>query len=85
MRPLTKRQDQVLALIADGKLNKEIAAELHIAENTVKNHVWQLMRHYDVTNRTQLAVKYVTQGRANGLYSFLANGLKRFRTLSTVR
>ena len=40
---LTPRQQQLVALIARGFTNKEIAADLHISEFTVKNHVHRIM------------------------------------------
>jgi DNA-binding NarL/FixJ family response regulator len=53
---LTNRQHQVLALLAEGKTNKEIANELELVEATVKMHVTAIMRALDVSNRTQAVV-----------------------------
>jgi len=50
---LTGREAQVLAQIADGRSNAEIAALLHLSENTVKSYVRQLYRTIRVTSRTQ--------------------------------
>lgn len=50
---LTDRQMEVLGLIAQGKPNKIIAAELNISEATVKAHVTDIMRALKVTNRAQ--------------------------------
>ena len=52
---LTPRQQQVTVLICEGLTNKQIAAELGIAEATIKMHVTSVFRTFDVTNRTQLA------------------------------
>lgn len=49
---ITKRQHQVLCLLSKGLLNKQIAWELEISENTVKAHLSDLFRHLHVTNRT---------------------------------
>lgn len=49
---VTKRQQQVLGLLSQGLLNKQIAWELDISENTVKAHLSDLFRHLHVTNRT---------------------------------
>lgn len=53
---LTRRQRQVLDLIAQGRSNKQIARDLGITEGTAKLHVFSLMRALDVTNRTMLAL-----------------------------
>lgn len=53
---LTRRQRDVLALLADGLSNREIAQALHIAEPTAKIHVSALMRTLNVRNRTEAAV-----------------------------
>lgn len=46
-RPLTHRQRQVVLLIAQGHSNKEIAAQLHLSEGTIKvyvNHIFQKLK-----------------------------------------
>ncbi|MCM1982813.1 response regulator transcription factor [Lyngbya confervoides] len=53
---LTPREQEVLHLIAAGKSNREIAAELYITERTVKNHVNSILRTLDVRDRTQAAI-----------------------------
>ncbi|NLM13233.1 MAG: response regulator transcription factor [Epulopiscium sp.] len=53
---LTSREIEVLQLIAEGLLNKEIAQKLCISEKTVKNHVSNIFRKIDVCDRTQAAV-----------------------------
>jgi len=53
---LSRREIQVLLLIADGKNNKEIANHLFISEKTVKNHVSNIFKKIDVVDRTQAAV-----------------------------
>ena len=58
---LSQRERQVLELVAQGKLNKEIANELHISESTVKNHTYSLMSKLDAHNRTELAKWYWTR------------------------
>ncbi len=50
------RQLSILALIAEGKANKEIARALAVDESTVKSRVRQIMRKLGVTNRTQIAL-----------------------------
>ena len=51
---LTKREEQVLHQLAKGLTNKEIANDLKITENTVKEHIKRLMQKMQVTTRTGL-------------------------------
>ena len=53
---LTAREKEVLQLIAAGYNNREIAAELYIAERTVKNHVNSILRSLNLRDRTQAAI-----------------------------
>lgn len=53
---LTKREIEVLILIAEGKLNKEIGMQLNISERTVKNHIFSIFKKIEVSDRTQAAV-----------------------------
>lgn len=50
---LTNQQSRILELICEGKLNKQIAFDLSIAETTVKAHVTAIMRKLGVQSRTQ--------------------------------
>ncbi|MFQ6553010.1 response regulator transcription factor [Aestuariibius insulae] len=50
---LTNQQGRILQLICEGKLNKQIAYDLSIAETTVKAHVTAIMRKLGVQSRTQ--------------------------------
>jgi len=56
LNDLTKRELEVLKLIANGLFNKEIAIALGISERTVKNHVSNIFRKIVVSDRTQAAV-----------------------------
>lgn len=53
---LTKRELEVLKLLAEGLFNKEIAHKLCISEKTVKNHVSNIFKKIGVSDRTQAAV-----------------------------
>ncbi|MBQ7564568.1 MAG: response regulator transcription factor [Lachnospiraceae bacterium] len=53
---LTDREIEVLKLLSFGMFNKEIAEKLNISERTVKNHVSNIFKKIDVTDRTQAAV-----------------------------
>ncbi|MGG0276525.1 response regulator [Bacillus rhizoplanae] len=59
---LTKREKEVLREIAKGRSNKEIAAELHITEQTVKTHVSNVLAKLNVDDRTQAALYAVKHG-----------------------
>lgn len=63
---LTKRQAEVVALVAGGLANKQIAAELGISERVVKGHVSDLLRKFDVANRAGL-IAAVMAARGLGL------------------
>ncbi len=54
--PLTSRESQVLRHIAFGLSNREIASSLNISVETVKEHVQNILRKIDATDRTQAAV-----------------------------
>lgn len=53
---LTKRELEILTQIASGMFNKEIALNLNISERTVKNHISNIFKKIDVSDRTQAAV-----------------------------
>lgn len=53
---LTRREIEVLKLLSVGMYNKEIAEKLDISERTVKNHVSNIFKKLEVTDRTQAAV-----------------------------
>jgi DNA-binding NarL/FixJ family response regulator len=53
---LSERETEVLQLIARGKANKEIAADLSIGEKTVKSHVSNILNKLGVQSRTQAAL-----------------------------
>jgi NarL family two-component system response regulator LiaR len=58
---LTNREREVLALIGQGKSNKEIAEQLHIGIKTVKTHVSHILEKLEVEDRTQAAIYAVNQ------------------------
>lgn len=53
---LTGRELEVLIQVASGKFNKEIATSLNISERTVKNHISNIFKKIEVSDRTQAAV-----------------------------
>ena len=62
---LTGREIEVLKLLALGMYNKEVAESLEISERTVKNHVSNIFKKLDVTDRTQAAVFAIRNGLVN--------------------
>jgi DNA-binding NarL/FixJ family response regulator len=62
---LTRRENEILQLVADGLSNKEIATRLTITEGTVKNHVHNALEKLHLTNRVQAAAYAVRQGFAH--------------------
>jgi DNA-binding NarL/FixJ family response regulator len=63
---LSFREQQVIHIVAQGKLNKEIAYELHLTEGTIKEYLNRIFRKLGISNRTELAVWALTQGMLNG-------------------
>jgi len=61
-RSLTPREREVLQLVSKGLTNKEIGAQLHIAENTVKNHLRNILEKLHLQNRAQAAAYAVREG-----------------------
>lgn len=59
---LTKREIEVLKLITEGLFNKEIAYKLNISERTVKNHVSNIFKKINASDRTQAAVFAIRNG-----------------------
>ena len=59
---LTRRELDVLRLVAAGKPNKEIAAELAISERTARTHVSRILHKLHVSSRTQAALCAVREG-----------------------
>lgn len=56
LESLTRRELEILKQIAGGMFNKEIATNLNISERTVKNHISNIFKKIDVSDRTQAAV-----------------------------
>ena len=54
--PLTEREEQILAAVARGRTNNEIAGELYITLSTVKSHITSLMNKLGARNRVEIAM-----------------------------
>lgn len=62
LEQLSKREIEVLKLVAVGMFNKEIGVELGISERTVKNHLSSIFKKIDFSDRTQAAVFAIRNG-----------------------
>ena len=62
---LTERELDVLQLLTQGMTNKEIGQKLHLAENTVKNHLKNILDKLQVENRVQAAALALREGLAH--------------------
>lgn len=60
--PLTGREGEILSLMAKGLSNGDIAKTVYISEKTVKNHVTNILRKLDVTDRTRAVIEGVKRG-----------------------
>jgi len=60
--PLTRREAEVLRLMAEGKSNKMIGEFLFISEKTVKNHVSSILQKMEVDDRTQAVIVAIKNG-----------------------
>lgn len=52
----TDTESYIIELIRQGKANKEIADEIHVSEDAIKNRIHRLLRKFDCKNRVQLAL-----------------------------
>jgi DNA-binding NarL/FixJ family response regulator len=64
---LTQRETDILALLSEGKSNRDISRALFLSEKTVKAHLAAIFRKLGVTNRTQAAMAAVSMGIGPGL------------------
>ena len=62
LEPLTPREQDVLSMMAEGLLNKEIADRLRISEHTVKFHVSSIMGKLDASSRTEAVMRGIRRG-----------------------
>jgi DNA-binding NarL/FixJ family response regulator len=67
---LTQRETDILALLAEGKSNRDISRALYLSEKTVKAHLAAIFRKLGVSNRTQAAMAAVSMGIGPGRYPF---------------
>ena len=66
MDDLTEREREVVRLVAQGRSNRDIAAEFFISEKTVKTHVSHVLAKLGLKDRTQLAIYAIKHGLVDG-------------------
>lgn len=64
-KPLSPREQMVLALIAEGRTNSEIAESLHLAHSTIKRYVSSMMWKLEVHSRGEAVREAGTQGESS--------------------
>lgn len=62
VRLLTPREEQVVALIADGLSNREVARELNLSENTIKKYVFRIFDKLGISSRVELVLYAMNHG-----------------------
>ena len=70
---LTRREIDILTLLAEGRSNREISRQLFLSEKTVKAHLAAVFRKLGVTNRTQAAMAAVGMGMGPGWIAKVAD------------
>ena len=70
MSLLSKREEQVLHLLADGLSNRELAAALSLSEHTIKNHLFRIFDKLGVSNRMEAVLYAIAQRDNPNLHAF---------------
>ncbi|HLW88277.1 MAG TPA: response regulator transcription factor [Terriglobales bacterium] len=63
-RPLSKREEQITVLVAEGYSNREISERLALSEHTIKNYLFRVFEKLGVTTRVGLTLYALKQGKA---------------------
>jgi len=64
MRLLTKREEEVMRLVAEGLQNREIAEELKLSEHTIKNYLFHIFDKLGVSSRVELVLYAVSSAKS---------------------
>ena len=59
---LTEREKQVVALVADGMSNREVARELNLTHNTIKKYLFRIFNKLGISSRVELVLYAVNHG-----------------------
>ena len=70
---ISEREAAVLNLVVQGKTNPDIAEQLYISVNTVKNHLKNIYRKMGVSSRSQAVVKYLERPKTNQSVKIINN------------
>lgn len=62
LKLLTLREEQVVALVADGLSNREVAGELNLSENTVKKYIFHIFEKLGISSRVELVAYALSHG-----------------------
>jgi len=60
---LTKREEDLVRLVADGLSNRDIARKLNLSEHTVKNYIFRIFEKLGVSNRVELVLYALSNSR----------------------
>jgi two-component system secretion response regulator SsrB len=82
---LTRREWEILGLLASGSRNKEIANRLTVSENTVKTHLYTLYRKINVDCRLAATLYYFQHAKSNGDFSHTPASPQRKRNKAGAR
>lgn len=74
MRLLTKREEEVVQLVAEGLQNREIARDLNLSEHTIKNYLFRIFDKLGVSSRVELALYAVSSTKRMQTDDALASG-----------
>jgi len=59
---MSRLERAIMRLVVEGKTNREIAAEVHLSQNTIKFHMRQILQKTGTSNRTELAHQAAKEG-----------------------
>lgn len=71
---LTKRERDIIWLVVEGLINKQIALRLNLQEKTIKHHMTNILKKLGVTNRTEAALRWRTLAGPTDIYEALSAG-----------
>jgi two-component system nitrate/nitrite response regulator NarL len=75
-RLLTRREEQVVTLVADGMSNREISAELKLSEHTVKNYMFRIFNKLGISSRVELILYALNHNGASAITKIAEPPLK---------
>lgn len=78
---LSKREQDVTRCLAAGLSNREIAGELKISQNTVKNYLFRIFNKLGVSSRVEVVIYAASQRRGNGINGTGKNGSRKTRNV----